>query len=133
MGKSHLPLYLRVTAAFLLAACLLQDAAWAAGDGVLASMSTNLSRPPIRIEPSVGRVESTRSGRGPLIVHIRDAHANPGAQKNIAEMLRVLKKEHGLKTVFLEGGTRDDSLGFLASRAPLETRKRVANRYVVLL
>ena len=38
-----------------------------------------------------------------LIVHIREAHANYDAQKNIQKILRFLNKNYGIKLVLLEG------------------------------
>jgi hypothetical protein len=123
------PLFIRFIAVTLLVAFTASDAAWASPDGISGTGVQNI--PTVRLREELGRVETVHRGTGPFLIHIRDAHSNPGAQKNIAEILRLLRVEHGVKTVFLEGGTRDDSLGFLAPRAPLDVRRRVANRFVL--
>ena len=56
---------------------------------------------PFAIPPELGTITdfSFNPGRsGPLVVHIQDAHANPGAQENIVRLLEWLKRRTALKT-----------------------------------
>ena len=46
---------------------------------------------------------SAPSPEHPMIIHIQDAHCNYSAQKNTAEILKILKKQYGIKHVFVEG------------------------------
>jgi hypothetical protein len=50
-----------------------------------------------------GTLEDLISGHGPAIVHIQTAHGNFEAQKNIQAILHHLKKNYGIKTLFVEG------------------------------
>lgn len=48
--------------------------------------------------------ESKKSG-APLILHIQDVHGNLEAQKNMADMLLALARDHGVQLAGLEGAT----------------------------
>jgi 3-phosphoglycerate kinase/fructose-1,6-bisphosphatase/phosphohistidine swiveling domain-containing protein len=121
---------LRSLSLTLAAAFFAQDLSWA---GPVSLPSASLSRHPelLRITPASGRVHEVHRGSKPkLILHIQDAHANPSAQKNIASILEELVTRYGLKTVFVEGGTRNNSLAYLRPLAPRALRERVAKKYL---
>ena len=69
---------------------------------------------------------SRYSSEGKTIVYIQDAHCNYEAQKNIANILEYLIKEHGIKMVFVEGGVEDSSLSFLRGYGSKKARKSIA-------
>ena len=72
----------------------------------------------IDIPESMGRIESrylstTTPNPAPLIIHIRDAHAQAEAQKNIEAILDYLAKDKNIGIVAIEGAygdVRSDSL-----------------------
>lgn len=65
-----------------------------------------------------------------VIVHIQDAHVNYEAQKNIANIIELLVKEHQLKLVLVEGGIGNVSLSYLRAYADKERRQKVADEYL---
>ncbi len=66
----------------------------------------------------------------PIIVHIQDAHANYVAQKHLSSLLEYLILKHELSLVLVEGGSRNDSLSYMRSYAPLEKRLQVADEFL---
>ena len=78
-------------------------------------------------DPSFGG----KGASGKFIIHIQDAHTNAGAQGNISKVLEALIQKYHLKTIFLEGGTKDDTLSFLRPLAPKEKREEVAKKYLM--
>ena len=66
----------------------------------------------------------------PIVIHIQDAHANYEAQKHLAEILRHLIQKYGLSLVLVEGGSRNDSLSYMRTYAPLEKRQQVADQFL---
>ncbi|MGH7197931.1 MAG: hypothetical protein ACREH5_04225, partial [Candidatus Omnitrophota bacterium] len=86
----------------------------------------------LKIASSAGRVREIHRGSQPkLLIHIQDAHANPSAQENVAKVLEELIQRYDLKTVFVEGGTKNNSLASLRPFAPREFRERVAKKYLL--
>src|SRR3989338_4747046 len=86
----------------------------------------------LKLPASVARItEVHKSPASRLLIHIQDAHTNLSAQNNIAKTLEELIKRYQLKTVFVEGGTKDDSLTFLRPLASKETRERIAKKYLM--
>lgn len=79
-----------------------------------------------------GSIKETSPGNpgAPIIVHIQDAHANYEAQKHLAEILRHLIQRYGLALVLVEGGSRNDSLSYMRTYAPLEKRLQVADQFL---
>ncbi|NTV53133.1 MAG: hypothetical protein HGA76_09005, partial [Candidatus Firestonebacteria bacterium] len=63
----------------------------------------------VDLPAKLGSVEKAFQGQNKLIIHIQDLHCNYEVQKNIAGMIHLLAKEHGLKLVGEEGafGTED--------------------------
>lgn len=62
----------------------------------------------IQIPESLGRIQerflpNSSSKDAPALIYIQDLHANPEAQKNIAELLKILVRQYGIDTVTLEG------------------------------
>jgi|GEM_PF-4772848 len=60
----------------------------------------------LNIPSEIGQVEETffaSDGRGPCVVHIKDAHANYDAQISIKQILTELHSRYGFKTVAVEG------------------------------
>ncbi len=84
----------------------------------------------LRIPVQHGSLKESYSAREPIIIHIQDAHANYEAQKHLAGILEYLIKAHGLALVLVEGGSRNDSLSYMRSYAPLEKRKAVAEEFL---
>lgn len=79
-----------------------------------------------------GSIKETSPGTSsaPIIIHIQDAHANYEAQKHLAEILRHLIQRYGLSLVLVEGGSRNDSLSYMRTYAPLEKRLQVADQFL---
>src|SRR3989338_4919255 len=112
---------LRTVAVFLLACFLTQDLAWAAPEVVVWKNSPEFSVDPSKfhLSPEWGKISESHRGNSPKsLIHIQDAHANLGAQQNLAKLVEELITRYGVSTVFVEGGTRDDSLTPLRSLAP---------------
>ncbi|MBU4346193.1 MAG: hypothetical protein KKH29_02565 [Candidatus Omnitrophica bacterium] len=65
-----------------------------------------------------------------MIVLIQDAHCNYEAQKNMAQILKELIKEHNLRLIMVEGGSGNVGLSFLRSYADKEAREEVADRHL---
>ena len=84
----------------------------------------------LRIPVQHGSVKETYAAREPLIIHIQDAHAQYEAQKHLAGILEHLVVTHGLSLILVEGGSRNDSLSYMRSYAPLEKRKQVAEDFL---
>lgn len=84
----------------------------------------------LRIPVGHGSLKKTYAAREPIIVHIQDAHANYEAQKHLSGILEYLIVTHGLSLVLVEGGSRNDSLSYMRSYAPLAKRKEVAEEFL---
>ncbi|GEM_PF-3395686 len=108
--------FLRSTAAFTLFFFFANTLAW----GQAALPITPASSPPhLPLAPTLDR---------PLIIHIQDAHANYTAQKDTAQILARLKREQGIKLVFVEGAAgRLDAKNLRFSENP-ELNKKIADK-----
>ncbi len=84
----------------------------------------------LRIPTEHGTLKESHAAREPIIIHIQDAHANYDAQKHLAGILDYLIKAHGLTLVLVEGGSRNDSLSYMRTYAPLEKRQQVAEEFL---
>jgi hypothetical protein len=84
----------------------------------------------LRIPTEHGTLKESHAAREPIIIHIQDAHANYEAQKHLAGILDYLIRAHGLALVLVEGGSRNDSLSYMRTYAPLEKRKQVAEEFL---
>jgi|GEM_PF-527729 len=91
---------------------------------------TPLTLDNLRIPTEHGTLKETHSAREPVIIHIQDAHANYEAQKHLAGILDYLVRAHGLALILVEGGSRNDSLSYMRTYAPLEKRKQVAEEFL---
>ena len=130
MSRTHHPL-IKAVAFFLLAAFCINDIAHAAP---LETLSLPFAQNPqhIKLSPAFGKIQTWHKGkRGRLIVHIQDAHTNVSAQENVSKLLEELIQRYKLKTVFVEGGTRDDSLTYLRPMASSRPRGQVAKKYLM--
>lgn len=85
----------------------------------------------LRIPTQHGSLKNSHASHEPIIVHIQDAHANYEAQKHLAAILEYLILHHGLSLVLVEGGSRNDSLSYMRSYAPLPKRKQVAEEFLM--
>ena len=85
----------------------------------------------LRIPVEHGSLKEMFEAREPIIIHIQDAHANYEAQKHLAGILDYLIRAHGLGLVLVEGGSRNDSLSYMRTYAPLEKRKQVAEEFLM--
>jgi hypothetical protein len=69
------------------------------------------------------------SGKGGRIIfHIQDVHANYEAQKSLANILEYFIKTYGLEVILVEGGITDKDFSYIREWAPLEERKRKADK-----
>ena len=84
----------------------------------------------LRVPTEHGSLKKSYSAREPIIIHIQDAHANYEAQKHLSDILEHLILAHGLSLVLVEGGSRNDSLSYMRTYAPLEKRKQVAEEFL---
>ncbi|MBI2094764.1 MAG: response regulator [Candidatus Omnitrophica bacterium] len=123
----------RAVALFLSASLLIQDLSAAA-----ALETTLWANPPatdpalVKFSPSVAGTREWHKGpRGRLLIHIQDAHTNLSAQENLAEVLKALIRRYRVKTLFAEGGSRNESLAFLRPLAGKDARERVAKKYLL--
>lgn len=122
---------LRAVAALALSAFLAQECALAAQ---LAGPAPAPGPAPgsFRVDSAFAKIQETHQGRdGRFIIHLQDAHNNLSAQENLARTLEDLIARYGVTDVFVEGGTRDDSLDHLRPLAERSVRERVARKYLV--
>ncbi len=84
------------------------------------------------IPGSLGNVEEVyhAPGSGRSLILIQDAHTNDSCQQSVSRILDLLARREGVRLVFLEAGTGDDSLSDLRTRAPQAARERVARAYM---
>ena len=136
---------IRLVSAILVLTFTCQDLLWAAPELKPGVGSSELRatvfppasdfRPPSfswRIPSEWGKLGPVyNSGADKTLILIQDAHTNFGAQKNISNILEDLFTSHHIRTVFVEGGTRDDSLNFLRPLAPKSIREQVARKYLL--
>lgn len=123
---------LRIISLLLLLSFPLQDIAYASPDFARPAQGPAIDPARLSFESDIARVTAAYQGSDErLLIHIQDAHTNVSAQENIAKVLEELIRRYKLKTIFLEGGTQDDSLSFLRPLAPAEIRARVAKKYLL--
>lgn len=67
---------------------------------------------------SVSIREAHAGTNGKLIIHIQDAHANPGAQKHLADALDFWMSRYPVDLVLSEGGEGDSELDRIRSADP---------------
>jgi len=91
---------------------------------------TPLTLATLRIPTQHGSLKREHSAREPIIIHIQDAHANYEAQKHLAAILEHLILSHALSLVLVEGGSRNDSLSYMRTYAPLQKRREVAEEFL---
>lgn len=84
----------------------------------------------LRVPTQHGSLKESYSAHEPIILHIQDAHANYEAQKHLAGILEYLIRAHGLSLILVEGGSRNDSLSYMRTYAPLEKRQQVAEEFL---
>lgn len=138
--------HIRLIASLAIAALAVQDIAWAApGSGLSAQNPVANSAAPGRL-PIAGFIanpsqlsipleavtlQEVHAGtNGKLIIHIQDAHANLSGQQNLAKALEQLLAQYDLKTVLVEGSSRDSSLDSVRKLAPLKEWKIIARRFL---
>jgi DNA-binding PadR family transcriptional regulator len=125
----HKPI-LKNISMILVASFVLQDISWAAPE--LLSQVLNNSTQKIELSSEFSKITADHQGKLPKhIIHIQDAHTNLSAQKNISKVIEELVTRYKVQTVFVEGGTKDDSLTFLRPLADKATRERVAKKYMI--
>lgn len=78
----------------------------------------------------VFEADYTADNRERMIIHIQDAHSNYEAQKNMAQLLEYLVKEHNLRLIMVEGGSGNVSLSFLRGYANQKERRDIADKYL---
>ena len=74
--------------------------------------------------------QAPSSGRGGrrIIFYIQDVHANYEAQKNMAGILEHLIQLYGIEVVLVEGGITDKDFSYIREWAPIEERKKKADK-----
>jgi len=65
----------------------------------------NLQGRSIEIPAELGKITSRSEGRGPLVIHISDAHANYDAQIAVKRILEHLVEKHAVRLIGLEGAS----------------------------
>ncbi|MBI1953347.1 MAG: hypothetical protein HYS41_04405 [Candidatus Omnitrophica bacterium] len=91
---------------------------------------TPLTLDNLRVPTQHGSLKESFAAKEPIVIHIQDAHANYEAQKHLSGILEHLILHHGLSLVLVEGGSRNDSLSYMRTYAPLEKRKSVAEEFL---
>ncbi len=125
----HKP-FLRNISAVLVVSFMLQDISWAASE--IVSQALDHSPKKIELSSEFSKITGEYVGKqAKRIIHIQDAHTNLSAQRNLAKVIEELVTRHKIQTVFVEGGTQDDSLTFLRPLADKKTRERVAKKYMI--
>ena len=81
------------------------DAASSLGKAVARSSDSRVYQFAQSILPfgTVRFVRESKKAGAPLVLHIQDVHGNLEAQRNIAEMVLALARDHGVRLVGLEG------------------------------
>ncbi len=84
----------------------------------------------ISLPSHLGRVEeifipSNFQKDSPFIIYLQDAHANLGAQKNIAQIARLLGKQLNVQAIFAEGGSREIDFSKLRSFSDQKVKEDV--------
>ena len=74
--------------------------------------------------------QAPSSGRGGprIMFYIQDVHANYEAQKNMAGILEHLIQLYGIDVVLVEGGITDKDFSYIREWAPIEERKKKADK-----
>ncbi|MBI3999816.1 MAG: hypothetical protein HY351_04300, partial [Candidatus Omnitrophica bacterium] len=113
------------TASFVVLLCFsLTTIAWsnpALGSQAQAVQTHPLSKlKNLSLSEQLGRIEEVYIPEGvnpdsPFIVYLQDAHANLGAQENIAQIARELQKQLKIETILKEGGSGEAHLKDLRS------------------
>jgi hypothetical protein len=79
-----------------------------AGNSASADESSSSALSNLRIPESIGQVDeiyvSPHPG-APWVIHIKDAHSNYAAQKNIRNLLKYLLHQYGCESVGVEGAS----------------------------
>jgi len=68
--------------------------------------------------------------RGPVVIHVQDAHCNYAAQRKIFEIVNFFNKTYGVRTVNLEGGEGGYDLSIFAGIDDPKIRVDIADRLV---
>ena len=135
--KSRFGLALRTVALTLVVSFLVSDISHAAPGLNFSLFSGDLAANPSLLKFPLQTAKISEIYRAPqkekqkLLIHIQDAHTNFSAQENISKVLEDLASRYKVKTIFVEGGTGDDSLSFIRPLAPKTTRERVAKKYLL--
>ncbi|MBI4398954.1 MAG: hypothetical protein HY586_07485 [Candidatus Omnitrophica bacterium] len=66
----------------------------------------------------------------PHLIHIREAHANPLAQKNVARLLAYLSKEYGIQKAFVEAAGGKLDARYLQFSPNVEVNQQIARRLI---
>jgi hypothetical protein len=81
---------------------VLPSGAWASPE--ITSSEINIPRSfQLELPPELGTIESILTGSGPTVIHVQEAHGSYEVQRNIAAILRYLKKQYNTDLVLLEG------------------------------
>lgn len=74
--------------------------------------------------------ETSGKDKAGTVIHIQDAHCNYAAQKKISEILGYLNDRYGIRTVNLEGGSKEYDLTVFTRIEDLALRGKVSDRFV---
>ncbi|MBK8575405.1 MAG: hypothetical protein IPN90_06935 [Elusimicrobia bacterium] len=75
-------------------------------------------------------VRPSANRRAPLVIHFQDLHGNLDAQRNMADMILALGKDHGVRLVGLEGATGAFSIDEFKRYPDQSIVKRVAAHFM---
>ncbi|MBP9866385.1 MAG: hypothetical protein KBC91_08305, partial [Candidatus Omnitrophica bacterium] len=133
----------KLTAAFTAFVFLLTNTVWAAGSTPVTTAVSPISNPPLsstlvshdisqlKIPESIGRIKTVHIGTRPqMVIHVQDAHASEGAQRNIAAILDSLTQNEGLEFTGVEGAEGDLSLRLLNFIPDRDVRKQMADYFL---
>jgi len=94
------------------------------------SLSIQFRGKSIVFPAKLGVIEKAFQGQNKLIIHIQDLHCNEEVQKNIAGMVHLLAKDHGLKLVGQEGAFHTLDISPIRRFPIPEIREAVSNYYL---
>ncbi|MCX5677849.1 MAG: hypothetical protein NTY76_01950 [Candidatus Omnitrophica bacterium] len=71
-----------------------------------------------------------REHPSPIVIQIQDAHCNYNAQKKIAEIIKYINDNYGIRAINLEGGAKGYDLSVFTSIADKEVREKTSDYFV---
>ncbi len=99
--RNFLKIIAFITLIFFLLTDLSQNAVYA----YEVALKVNPQAQPLWVRPSIGKIvtSTSQSSNSPKIIHILDAHSEPGAQRSIKELVLDVAQQRKIKHIFVEG------------------------------